>query len=124
MAFDEGLAQRVREMVGSRPGISERRMFGGLAFLQDGKMFVGILGDTLMARVGPERYEDSLALPAVRPMNFTGKPMKGYVYIDAPGIEDDAQLAAWVNWCAAFVATLPAKLPAKRGSKPARQRAT
>ena len=99
-------------------------MFGGLAFLQDGKMFVGILGETLMARVGPEHYEDALALPQVRPMDFTGKPMKGYVYIDAPGIEDDAQLAAWVNWCAAFVATLPAKLSAKRGSKPARRRAT
>lgn len=115
MAFDEGLAQRVREVLGPRAGISERRMFGGLAFLLDGKMFVGIVGETLMARVGLERYEDALALPQVRPMDFTGKPMKGYVYIDAPGIEDDAQLAAWVNWCAAFVATLPEKLPRAGG---------
>jgi TfoX/Sxy family transcriptional regulator of competence genes len=113
MAFDEGLAQRVRELVGAYPGASERRMFGGLAFLLHGKMFVGIVGETLMARVGAERYGDSLALPHVRPMDFTGKPMSGYVYVDPPGIAEDEQLLAWVNWCAGVAAALPARAPVK-----------
>ena len=85
-------------------------MFGGLAFLLDGKMFVGISGSKLMARVGAERYQDALALPHVREMNFTGKPMKGYVYIDPPGLADDDELRAWVSWCASQVAALPAKV--------------
>jgi TfoX/Sxy family transcriptional regulator of competence genes len=86
MPFDEGLAQRVREALGSRPLVAERKMFGGLAFLLDGKMFVGISGSKLMARVGAARYQDALALPHVREMNFTGKPMNGYVYIEPPGL--------------------------------------
>jgi hypothetical protein len=85
-------------------------MFGGLAFLLDGKMFVGISGSKLMARVGMERYQDALALPHVREMNFTGKSMKGYVYIEAPGLAEDRDLAAWVSWCASYVARLPAKV--------------
>ena len=109
MAFDEGLAQRVREALASRELVSERRMFGGLAFLVEGKMFVGISGLSLMARVGAERYEDALALPHVREMKFTGKPMKGYVYIDPPGLAEDRDLLAWVSWCVGYVASLPAK---------------
>lgn len=109
MAYDEGLAQRVRETLGPRPGITERRMFGGLAFLVDGKMFVGISGSWLMARVGTDRHADALALPNVRPMDFTGKPMKGYVYVEPPGLEEDKDLAAWVTWCASHAASLPVK---------------
>jgi TfoX/Sxy family transcriptional regulator of competence genes len=109
MAYDQGLAQRVRESLQGRTGITERRMFGGLAFLLDGKMFVGISGSNLMARVGAERYQDALALPHVRQMDFTGKPMKGYVYIDPPGLTEDKDLVAWVTWCAGHVASLPAK---------------
>ena len=63
-----------------------------------------------MARVAAERYQDALALPHVREMNFTGKPMKGYVYIDPPGLADDDELRAWVSWCASQVAALPAKV--------------
>jgi hypothetical protein len=112
MAYDPGLAQRIREALGPRPGLAERRMFGGLAFLLDGKMFVGVNSSTLMARVGPERYQDALALPHVREMDFTGRPLRGYVYIDPPGLAEDRDLSARVNWCAGFVASLPAK-PAK-----------
>ena len=108
MAFDEGLAQRVREALAGRPGITERRMFGGLAFLVDGKMFVGISGSKLMARVGVERYQDALAVPHVRQMDFTGKPMKGYVYVDPLGLVEDKDLVAWVSWCSAYAAALPA----------------
>ena len=106
MAFDEKLAQRVRDTLGSQSFVSERRMFGGLAFLLDGKMFVGISGSKLMARVGVERYRDALALPHVREMDFTVKPMKGYVYIDPPGLAQNRDLAAWVSWCADYVAGL------------------
>jgi TfoX/Sxy family transcriptional regulator of competence genes len=109
MAFDPGLAQRVRAVVANRPGISERAMFGGLAFLVDGKMFVGIRNSSLMARVGAERHQDALAMPGVRVMDFTGRPLKGYVYIDAPAISADQDLKAWVLWCLEFVAKLPEK---------------
>lgn len=109
MAFDPGLAQRIRETLGDRPGLSERRMFGGLAFMLHGHMFVGVLGSTLMARVGAERHHDALAVAHVREMDFTGRPMKGYVYVDPPGLVEDKGLQAWVEWCAAFVATLPPK---------------
>ena len=109
MAFDEGLAQRVREAVSARPGITERRMFGGLAFLLGGRMFVGISGSKLMARVGTEKYVDALDLAHVREMDFTGKQMKGYVYIDPAGLAEDKDLLAWVSWCASYVASLPAE---------------
>jgi TfoX N-terminal domain. len=109
MAYDHGLAQRVREVLATRPGISEREMFGGLAFLADGKMFVGIRNSSLMARVGPERHRDALAMPHVRAMDFTGRPMKGYVYVDPPALAAGHDLKAWVMWCVEFVAKLPEK---------------
>jgi TfoX/Sxy family transcriptional regulator of competence genes len=109
MAYDEGLAERIRDALRGRPNVGERKMFGGIAFMLDGHMAVGIVGETLMARVGPERYTDALRLPQVRPMDFTGRPMKGYVYVDPPGIESDAALKNWIHACAAFVDSLPPK---------------
>lgn len=108
MAFDPLLAQRVRQVLLHRAGITERKMFGGLAFLVDGKMFLGVRNSSLMARVGPERHDDALAMPGARVMDFTGRPMKGYVYVDAPAIVADADLKAWVLWCVGYVASLPA----------------
>jgi len=96
MAYDAGLAERVREALQDMPGISERRMFGGLAFLLHGHMFVGISGESLMARIGPERYVEALAKEHVRVMDFTGRPMKGYVFVDPKGLEADADLEFWV----------------------------
>jgi len=109
MAFDPGLAQRVREVLGNRTDISERKMFGGLAFLVDGKMFIGIRNSSLMARVGVEHHQDALAMPSVRSMNFTGRPLKGYVYVDAPAITEDSELKKWVLWCVEHVKRLPEK---------------
>jgi hypothetical protein len=109
MAYDNGLAQRIREALEGRSGVSEKAMFGGLAFLVDGKMFVGVQDSVLMARVGPERHADALAVAHVREMDFTGRPMKGYVYIDPPGLREDKDLSAWVQWCVGYVAALPAK---------------
>ena len=109
MAYDEGLADRVRDALHAQRGITEKEMFGGIAFMQRGYMFVGIAGDALMARVGPQGYEEALARPHVRVMDFTGKPMKGYVFVDPPGIDDDADLAEWVERCRRFVLSLPPK---------------
>jgi hypothetical protein len=109
MAFDEGLAERIRDVLRDMTQISERKMFGGLAFMSRGHMFVGVLGDTLMARVGPLQYADSLRQPAVREMDFTGRPMKGYVFVAPSGIEADAALENWVAQCLAFAESLPPK---------------
>lgn len=114
MAYDEGAAQRVREIVQTRPGISERKMFGGLAFMSYGHMFIGVLGETLMARIGRDAYAQALSMPHVREMDFTGKPMKGYVYVDAKGFESDEAMQYWVNKSYEFVGSLPPKLPRKR----------
>ena len=107
MAYDEGLAERLREVFRGRHDVSEKRMFGGVAFMVRGYMAVGIVGDTLMARVGPEHYAQALQMPHVREMDFTGKPMKGYVYVAAAGIDSQAELEAWVERCVKFVGTLP-----------------
>jgi TfoX/Sxy family transcriptional regulator of competence genes len=121
MAYDEGLAERIRTVLEDERGISEKKMFGGIAFLFDGKMFVGIVKHDLMVRVGPARYDESLKKRHVRPMDFTGKPMKGYVYIAPKGVADDGELANWVRLGSEFVATLPEK--PLRPSKPRGTRA-
>jgi TfoX/Sxy family transcriptional regulator of competence genes len=114
MAYDEKLAERIREALGPREDIEERKMFGGVAFLCAGRMFVGITGDDLMVRVGPERYEEALAKPHARPMDFTGRPMKGYVYVAPAGRRTVASLRTWVELGARFVATLPSGAPPRR----------
>jgi len=86
-------------------------MFGGMAFMLHGHMFVGVSSSSLMARVGPEAYERALAMKHVREMDFTGRPMKGYVFVDAKGLESDSELAHWLEACAGFVSTLPRKAP-------------
>jgi hypothetical protein len=110
VAYDDLLADRMRSALGSESGISERKMFGGLAFMAGGHMFVGILGNILMARVGPERYIQELIRSHVRVMDFTGKPMKGYVFVDPPGFKTDSDLSYWIKTSIDFVRTLPAKV--------------
>ena len=109
MAYDERLAQRIRNALAGNRAVTERKMFGGIAFLRKGLMFVGILDSSLMARVGKENHADSLNRKHVREMDFTGKPMQGYVFVDAPGIKTEAQLRFWLERCERFVATLPPK---------------
>ena len=96
MAYNERLAARVRAALASRTGISERKMFGGLAFLLDGKMSVGVMGDDLMVRTGDDAYEGALARPGARPMDFTGRVSKGMVYVAASGTSKEADLRRWV----------------------------
>jgi TfoX/Sxy family transcriptional regulator of competence genes len=117
MPYDEKLADRIRQALGPEDEIEERKMFGGIAFLRAGRMFVGITGDDLMVRVGPERYQESLGKPHVRPMDFTGRPMTGYVYVAPAGRRTDGSLRAWVTLGARFVATLPAGKPRPRRAK-------
>lgn len=119
MAYDEKLANRVRHALGRRGGITEKKMFGGLAFLVGGKMMCGIVKDDLMVRVGPERYGDALGRPHVRPMNFTGRPMKGFVFVSPAACDTEEAVAAWVQWGAEFVAKLDGA--GRRRTKPARQ---
>jgi TfoX/Sxy family transcriptional regulator of competence genes len=109
MAYDERLAQRIRAALKNDRSITEKKMFGGLAFLRNGLMFVGVSGSSLMARVGKENHADSLSRQHVREMDFTGKPMQGYVYVDAEGLKTEAQLLFWLERCERFVATLPSK---------------
>jgi TfoX/Sxy family transcriptional regulator of competence genes len=109
MAYDEGLAERIRGVLQDRQDVTEKKMFGGVAFLLQGKMFVGIVKDDLMVRVGPARHEESLAKAHVRPMDFAGRPMAGYVYVAPEGTAEDRDLEFWVGMAAAFVSALPPK---------------
>jgi hypothetical protein len=111
MAYSEQLAQRIRDALAGKRAIREKKMFGGIAFLRHGLMFVGVSDSSLMARVGKPNHADSLSRKHVRPMDFTGKPMQGYVFIDAPGIKTDTQLRFWLDRCEQFVSTLPPKGP-------------
>lgn len=109
MAFDEGLAERVREQLEGLQGLTEQSMFGGLAFLLNGNMCVGLVRESLMVRVGPAAYQATLRLAHARPMDFTGKPLTGFVYIDPEGIAEDDDLAGWIERGVAFAAALPPK---------------
>lgn len=109
MAYDEGVAARVRGALrsGCPTPFVEKRMFGGLAFMVRGHMCVGVVGDAVMARVGPVRHAEMLAWPHVRPMDFTGRPMTGFLFVDPAAIEEDAELERVLAACLAFNDDLP-----------------
>jgi hypothetical protein len=131
MAYDEVLAQRIRTAMAGDAAVTEKKMFGGIAFLRHGLMFAGVTSNSalaelplraarsgtsagerpgvLMARVGKADYADSLSRKHVREMDFTGRPMQGYVYVDPEGIRTEAQLRFWLDRCTIFVSTLPPK---------------
>ncbi len=109
MAYDEKLADRIRVVLKGKKGITAKKMFGGVAFLVDGKMFVGVQKDELMARVGPENHNKAVSQKHARPMDFTGKPMVGFIYVKPAGIKTKAVLAKWVGWCEDYARALPKK---------------
>lgn len=109
MAYDEGLAQRIREVLDGRPHVIEKKMFGGLAFMVNGHMCVGVTGEELMARVGADRYAEAVTRPQAREMDFTGKALKGFVYVSAEGTESDTDLETWVELALSFIESLPPK---------------
>lgn len=96
MAYDEKFADRIRASLAARR-YSERKMFGGLCFMVDGKMLVGISLGRLMVRVDPDRHEALLKRKHARPMDFTGRPMKGYLFVDVEGLKTPAQLRWWLD---------------------------
>lgn len=107
MAYDERLATRVRTLLKGQRALAEKKMFGGLAYLSHGKMFAGILKDDLVVRVGPEANDEALKEPNTRPMDFTGRPMKGYIYVGPDGTKHMVQLRKWLMKGLNFVTVLP-----------------
>jgi TfoX/Sxy family transcriptional regulator of competence genes len=109
MAFDEPLADRIRDVLAPRAELTERKMFGGIAFMLRGNMACGVIGDDLMVRLDPGDAERALGEEHVRPMDFTGKPMKGAIYVDSGGTAEDEALMSWVEAGADFASSLPPK---------------
>jgi hypothetical protein len=109
MAYDEKLADRVRRELGDRRGVAEKRMFGGLAFMLHGNMVCGVLGSDLVVRVGPQAHEAELRRPHARVMDFTHRPMKGYLYVGPKGMATAASLRSRLKPALAFVGSLPRK---------------
>lgn len=117
MAYDEKLAERIREALAGGEAVNEIRMMGGLCFMVRGHMAVGILGDELMVRVGPEAYERALGRLHAREMDFTGRPTKGFVLVAPAGIATKRSLTSWIAPAVDFAKALPPK-----GAKPRRKR--
>jgi TfoX/Sxy family transcriptional regulator of competence genes len=114
MAFDEILAARVREALTGRGRLTERKMFGGVCFMLEGHMCCGLSGPELMVRVGPEGYATAMARPHARAMDFTGRPLTGFVYVAAEGLRTSRMLDWWIERASAFVLSLPAHRPRKK----------
>ena len=110
MAYDEEFARRVREQLADEDGVTEKAMFGGLAFLLHGNMAVGLSrGGQLMVRVGPDATDDALSRPHTRPLDMAGRPMKGWILVEPEGVKTKRQLRTWVNRGVQFARTLPPK---------------
>lgn len=109
MAYNEDLANRVRQVLGDLPGLEEKKMFGGVGYLVMGNMACGVNKDDLIVRVGPDKYEEYVALPHARPFDFTGRPMKGWLMVAPAGYKAEADLETWVQLGVDFALTLPPK---------------
>jgi TfoX/Sxy family transcriptional regulator of competence genes len=109
MAFDENLAARIRKALARKNGVEEKKMFGGVGFLLNGNMLVGVWKDSLIARIGVDQAGEAMLEQNVRPMDITGKPMKGWIMVVAEGVADEAAVKEWVKRAAKFVGALPAK---------------
>jgi TfoX/Sxy family transcriptional regulator of competence genes len=109
MAYDLALASRIRNVLGEGPEISEREMFGGIAFLLAGNMAVGVHKEDLMVRIDPDDQEDALAKPGVRVFDMTGRPMRGWILVAHEAIEEDTDLQSWVGAGLDFAGSLPPK---------------
>ncbi len=109
MAFDEGLGERIRELFGGAPDVTEMKMFGGLAFLVGGNTACGILGDDLIVRVTRDDYVATLGLPHARPMEMGGRTMRGFVVVDGTGVAEDDDLGTWVDRGVVVARSLPPK---------------
>lgn len=111
MACDEGLVDRIRDVLNGVRGIGEIRMFGGVCFTLNGNMMCGVAKDDLMCRIGEAAYAPALKRLHVREMDFAKRPMKGYVFVDSEGLAEDEDLRSWVEACRDFVGNMPMKEP-------------
>ena len=109
MPYNESLAVRIREIVKRRQGLTEKKMFGGICFLVNGNMCCGVDRNKLMVRVGPLHYEGVLAKKHVRPMDFTGRPMKGHIYVGPGGYRTKKLLTNWLEYGLGYAKSLPGK---------------
>lgn len=109
MAYDEGLARRIREMLPGQEALVEKKMFGGVGFMLHGNMACAVHKDMLVVRVGPQGHEAALAMPHTLPFDITGRVMRGWVMVSAEGCAEDEALEAWVNRGIKFAMTLPSK---------------
>jgi TfoX/Sxy family transcriptional regulator of competence genes len=108
MAYSKSLADRVRQAF-DRRNVAEKRMFGGVGFLVCGNMCVGVWKASLIVRLGKDESQRALNEPHVRPFDITGRPMKGWVLVEADGVDEDGELRQWIERAVEFVSTLPTK---------------
>lgn len=109
MAYDEALADDIRRRIADRSGVSEREMFGGIAFMVNGNMAVGVTGQELMVRVGKDAHDEAVSRPGARMFDMSARPMKGWVVVSPDGFAAESALDAWVERGIAFAESLPPK---------------
>jgi TfoX/Sxy family transcriptional regulator of competence genes len=109
MPYSDALAERIRRQLARRKSLEEKKMFGGIGFVLNGNMLVGVWKDSLIVRVGPEQYQGALKESFVSEFDITGRAMTGWVMVGPEGVEDDGQLQEWIDRAMKFVKTLPAK---------------
>lgn len=109
MAYDEGLAYRIEEILKERTDLDEKRMFGGIAWLVNGNVAVGVFEESLISRIGPEEYKTALNRPGIREFDITGRPMKGWIMASDEAINEDNGLNYWIEKGLEFGSSLPAK---------------
>ncbi len=109
MAFSEALAERIRQRLARRKNVEERKMFGGMGFLLNGNLLVGVWKESLVVRLGEDEGEEAMKEPHVKEFDITGRPMRNWVLVGPDGIQDDEQLSAWIGRAVKFVGALSAK---------------
>jgi TfoX/Sxy family transcriptional regulator of competence genes len=109
MAYDQRLADDVRARIGDRPDLTEREMFGGIAFMIGGNMAVGVSGDELMVRIGKEAHDDLVTEPGARTFDMSARPMRGWLSVSAEGFGTDASLDSWIGRGVSYAESLPPK---------------
>jgi TfoX/Sxy family transcriptional regulator of competence genes len=115
MAFNEKITDRIREALVHLPSVEEKYMFGGVCFMVNKKMCIGVVKDEMMCRIDPLLEEDVLEKVGCRPMDFTGRPMKGYIYINEDGMKTKKTFAYWINLCLDFNSKAKASKRKKSG---------
>jgi TfoX/Sxy family transcriptional regulator of competence genes len=122
MAYDEALAARIREAVAKLPHFTEMKMFGGIAFMHQGNMVLGVVKEDLMARVGADAHQEALKQPGARPMDFAGRPMVGMVFVGPAGTTKESDLHAWIERAMTYARTMEPKKPKTKRPRRATKR--